>query len=84
MSRLTIDMTDQQHQALKAMAALQGKSIKEYAMERLFPHAGSEEQALSELRTLLERRLAEANRGEVEARSASEIAEEVIRRDGAM
>jgi len=35
MSRLTIDMTDQQHQSLKAMAALQGKTIKQYALERL-------------------------------------------------
>ena len=37
MSRLTIDVTDQQHQALKAMAALEGKTIKQYAIERLFP-----------------------------------------------
>ena len=29
MSRLTIDVTEQQHQALKAMAALQGKTIKQ-------------------------------------------------------
>jgi hypothetical protein len=39
---------------------------------------------LSELRTLLERRLAEAERGEVVALSASEIAEEVIRQGGEM
>ena len=37
MSRLTIDITEQQHKTLKAMAALQGKTIKEYALERLFP-----------------------------------------------
>ena len=37
MSRLTIDITVQQHQALKAMAALEGKSIKNFAIERLFP-----------------------------------------------
>jgi hypothetical protein len=36
MSRLTIDITSQQHQNLKAMAALQGKTIQ-YALERLFP-----------------------------------------------
>ncbi|HEY0125026.1 MAG TPA: antitoxin, partial [Rhizobium sp.] len=29
MSRLTIDITDQQHQSLKALAALQGKTIKQ-------------------------------------------------------
>nr|WP_312609110.1 hypothetical protein [Agrobacterium pusense] len=37
MSRLTIDITDQQHQSLKALAALQGKTIKQYVLERLFP-----------------------------------------------
>jgi toxin ParE1/3/4 len=30
MSRLTIDMTDHEHQSLKALAALQGKTIKQY------------------------------------------------------
>ncbi|WP_243453863.1 hypothetical protein [Sandaracinobacteroides saxicola] len=29
MSRLIIDITDQQHQSLKALAALQGKSIRQ-------------------------------------------------------
>jgi len=54
MSRLTIDITDQQHQTLKATVALQGKTIKEYAVERLFPQTGDDEQALFDLRQLLE------------------------------
>ena len=37
MSRLTIDISDQQHQNLKALAALQGKTIRQYTLERLFP-----------------------------------------------
>jgi len=78
MSRLTIDITDQQHQALKAMAALQGKSIKEYAVERLFPQAGGHEQAIEELLQLLAARVAEASRGEVSTKSISEIAAEVM------
>ena len=78
MSRLTIDITDQQHQALKAMAALQGKTLKDYALERLFPAARTEEQALDELRGLLQQRLAEAQRGEVSSRSITDIANEVI------
>lgn len=84
MSRLTIDVTEQQHQALKAMAALQGKTIKQYAVERLFPASSDEEQAMQELKSLLLSRLAEAERGEVEAFSATEIAEQVIHRGGAM
>ena len=76
MSRLTIDITELQHQALKAMAALQGKTIKDYAIERLFPAAGTEDQAMAELKTLLQQRLAEAHRGEVSSRSITEIASE--------
>jgi hypothetical protein len=84
MSRLTIDVSEQQHQALKAMAALQGKTIKQYAIERLFPAASDEEQALRELKSLLLGRLAEAERGEVVDQSAPEIAEDVIRQSGAI
>lgn len=47
MSRLTIDITDQQHQSLKALAALQGKTIKQYALERLFPDSTGTDQALA-------------------------------------
>jgi len=75
--RLTIDITDQQHQALKAMAALQGKTIKEYALERLLPEAGDED-GLVGLRSLLATRAAEAGRGEVSDKNISEIAADVM------
>jgi hypothetical protein len=79
MGRLTIDITDQQHQALKAMAAIQGKTIKEYAVERLFPKSDSEEQDLNALKTLLEQRLSEASGGELSNKSITEIAQETLR-----
>lgn len=84
MSRLTIDVSEQQHQALKAMAALQGKTIKQYAIERLFPPASDEEQAMRELKSLLLGRLTEAEQGEVSNQSATEIAEDAIRQGGAI
>lgn len=83
MSRLTIDVTDQQHQTLKAMAALEGKTIKQYALERLFPKAVGEEQALYELKTLLKERLAQAERGELEDGSITDIAMTELRRSKA-
>ena len=82
MSRLTIDVTDQQHQSLKVMAALQGKSIGEYALERLFPTASDEEQAFRDLKALLEQRIAESQKGEVVARSLTEIAEDALKSGG--
>lgn len=33
MSRLTIDVTEQQHQTLKALAALEGKTLRQYVLE---------------------------------------------------
>jgi uncharacterized protein (DUF1778 family) len=32
MSRISIDVTPEEHQKLKAMAALKGKSIKDYVL----------------------------------------------------
>ena len=37
MSRLSIEVTPEQHQRLKAMAALAGQTIKEYILERALP-----------------------------------------------
>ena len=37
MSRLSIELTQEQHQRLKAMAALHGKSIKNYVLDRSLP-----------------------------------------------
>ena len=78
MSRLTIDITDQQHQSLKALAALQGKTIKQYALERLFPAKSGEEQAWQELRALLEQRIAAGLAGEISSKTVSEIVDEEL------
>jgi hypothetical protein len=78
MSRLTIDVTDQQHQSLKALAALQGKTIKEYAIAKLFSSDPDEQRALMELKTLLNQRIAEADAGKVDTRSITDIAESVL------
>lgn len=77
MSRLTIDITDQQHQNLKALAALQGKSIKQYTIERLFPA----DPDLSELRSLLGARIAEGLAGNVSPNSIDTILNEELRQD---
>jgi hypothetical protein len=74
MSRLTIDMTEQQHQALKAMAALEGKTIKQFTLERLFSGDPADASALDGLKALLAERVAQAQRGDVVEGSISELA----------
>lgn len=79
MSRLTIDMTEQQHQTLKAIAALEGKTLKQYTLERLFPDAIEEEQAVYELKKLLNLRLTEARRGDLVQKNISDVADDILR-----
>lgn len=78
MSRLTIDITDQQHQSLKALAALQGKTIKQYTLERLFPADANGDQAWQELKTLLNERVAEGLAGNVSTKSIAAIVDEEL------
>lgn len=82
MSRLTIDITDQQHQSLKALAALQGKTIKQYAIERLFPREADSDQAWQDLKSLLEQRIAAGLNGSVSTKSIGTIVDEELGGDG--
>ena len=62
MSRISIDVTMEEHKRLKAMAALQGQSIKEFVLSRtLSDYAGSDEaEALKELEAMLSTRIERA------------------------
>ncbi|EGJ0464590.1 antitoxin [Salmonella enterica] len=78
MSRLTIDITDQQHQSLKALAALQGKTIKQYALERLFPGDADADLAWLELKKLLGNRINNGLEGKVSTQSIGDILDDEL------
>ena len=78
MSRLTIDMTDQQHQSLKALAALQGKTIKQYALERLLPASGQGDQDWSDLKDFLTQRIERGLAGDRATKSFAQIVDEEL------
>ena len=82
MSRLTIDITSQQHQSLKALAALQGKTIKQYALERLFPGDANDDQTWQELKALLGERINEGLAGKVSTKSVGDILNEELAENG--
>ena len=82
MSRLSIEVTPEQHKRLKAIAALQGKSIKDYILERTLPpphdiNSLSEEEALQRLEDFLEPRIESAKKRNFSARSIDKIFEDV-------
>ncbi|MCL2714958.1 MAG: antitoxin [Alphaproteobacteria bacterium] len=76
MSRLGIDLTEQQHQNLKALALLEGKSIRQYAIERLLP--GHADLAWQELKVLLTSRINDALAGKVSTKTIREIVAEEL------
>lgn len=79
MSRISIDVSDEQHQKIKAMAALQGKSIKNFMLDRTLGTRGSsdEDKALAELEALLDERINHAQQGKVSKRSVTDVFQEV-------
>ncbi|SER63369.1 Antitoxin ParD [Nitrosomonas sp. Nm51] len=77
MSRLSIDLTPEQHQKIKAIAAMQGKSIKEYVLNQILPTSSDEEMALHELEALLDERAKSVDTGKISQKSVKEIFQEV-------
>lgn len=70
--RLSIEISAEQHQFLKAAAAIQGKSIKEYVLESALPNQ-EEQQAFNQLEELLMRRKNSALEGDISKNSVDAI-----------
>ncbi len=62
--RLSIEVTPEQHQRLKAVAALSGKTIRDYVLERVLDSDMTENEALKQLEDFLKPRIEAAGRGE--------------------
>ena len=77
MPRLSIDISVQEHQQLKAMAALKGQSMKDYVLSRALvdmpdPATMTDDEALAALKALLAPRLADAEAGRTVAVTAED------------
>ena len=74
MPRLSIDITTEEHQKLKAIAALKGESIKDYVLKRTLGDAPAlddmgEDEAVAVLSDFLKPRVDQARRGEFSTKS---------------
>ena len=72
MSRISIDVTKLEHQKLKAMAALQGKSMKEFVLARTIGEQALDAD-LAELEALLDRRIQRAKTEGTSTRTVADI-----------
>lgn len=66
------------------MAALQGKSIKDLVLERLFRDQKEENLAWDELMAFLQERITHAENGGISDKTPDQIANEVLRRNNAL
>lgn len=84
MSRIIVEVSGEQHKVIKALAAVEGKSIKDYVLERILPNSDIEQQepAWNELKAVLEDRIDQAKQNGTSTKSVAEIAEETLQKLG--
>ena len=87
MPRLSIDITPEEHQKLKAIAALKGQSLKDYVLHRALGDTPAvegmtEDEAINALTDYLKPRIDQARRGEFSAKSLDDIRREARKQAG--
>jgi uncharacterized protein (DUF1778 family) len=87
MPRLSIDISPEDHQKLKAIADLKGQSIKDYVLGRAIGDAPAldgmnDDEASRALADFLDLRIEEARRGQLSGKSLDEIRREERKRAG--
>ena len=87
MPRLSIDISPEEHQKLKAIAALKGQSIKDYVLGRALGDTPalddmSEDEAFKALANFLEPGLEQARRGQLSGKSVEDIRRDERKRAG--
>jgi len=80
MSRLSIEISPEQHKKIKALAALQGQSIKDFILNKLFLVNNEDEQnAMAELEELLLSRIKQAKDTPASSKTIKQITDDVLR-----
>lgn len=87
MPRLSIDITPEEHQRLKAIAALKGESIKDYVLKRTLGDAPAlddmnEDEAVAALADFLRPRIEQARLGEFSTKSMADIRRDAHKQAG--
>lgn len=80
MSRIVIDVSGEQHQKIKTLAALNGQSIKDFVLDKVLErNSSSDEQAWDDLKKVLVDRIQSAEKGELSGKTMLEITDEKVR-----
>lgn len=80
MSRLIVDVSSEQHQIIKTLAATEGKSIKDFVLERILPQTpAGEAEAWDELKQLLNERLRQVREHGISTKSVTDLTEDTLK-----
>ena len=77
MSRLSIEISEEQHKKIKALAALKGKSIKDLILDKVFSLSNDEQKAWCELENLLLPRIENAEQN-ISKKNIEDITNEIL------
>jgi hypothetical protein len=80
MQRLSIDLSVEQHKRIKAMAVVQGKTIKDLVLGKIFDESADDDTAWQELLSFLDDRISEVEQGGISTKTPDQIAETVLLR----
>lgn len=81
MSRISIEVSPEQHKQIKALAALKGQSIKDFVMEKVLPiNSENDDPSMSELKDFLRERLRKSRTEPWSKFSFDEIVEDEFRK----
>ena len=83
MSRISIDVTEDEHKRLKALAALKGVTLKDFLLSNsLYSSTNSEEKNLEELESFLRDRIHRAEKEGASPQTVDEIFDAVCAEKG--
>lgn len=87
MPRLSIDITAEEHQKLKAIAAIKGQSIKDYVLNKTLADAPpiddmSDTEAFAKLSDFLKPRIDQARHGDLSNKSIADIKRDARKQAG--
>ncbi|MBY5959639.1 hypothetical protein KUV50_15910 [Membranicola marinus] len=78
MSRLTIEISKEEHRRIKTLAAMQGQTIKDFVMSRVFENEPVEDEDWQAFKKLLLDRIHDAENNESSHKSIKEIVREEV------
>lgn len=82
MSRLSIELTEQEHRQIKTMASLRGQTIKQYVVERILPAeevSDDEMAAMRALKELLSKRIERADSGKGSGKTIEQVTADYLK-----